>query len=98
MKKKGFTLLEMIVVMLIVSILFLISVPNIAKIVKSVENVGCKALTKVVDAAIIEFKLDYGTYPDDVADLVNAGYLTKNQIHCSNGKAIYLRDGHAYAK
>ena len=97
MKAKGFTLLEMIVVVMIISILFLISVPNIAKIINSVENVGCNALTKVVDAAIVEFKLDYGEYPMGVDELINAGYLSAEQAKCSNGKAIGINDGHAYA-
>lgn len=97
MKTKGFTLLEMIVVVMIVSILFVISIPNIAKIISSVENVGCNALTKVVDAAIVEFKIDYGEYPTSVDDLVTAGYLTAEQSKCSNGKAIGIEDGHAFA-
>ncbi len=50
MKKcKGFTLLEMIVVVMIISILFLLTVPNVSKIMNSVESVGCDALLKVVD-------------------------------------------------
>lgn len=99
MKKKnqGFTLLEMIVVVMIVSILFLLTVPNVAKVLTSVERVGCNALCKVVDAAIIEFKLDYGEYPTNINDLVNGGYLDANQSKCSNGQSIIIENGHAYA-
>ena len=71
MKKcKGFTLLEMIVVVMIISILFLLTVPNVSKIMNSVESVGCDALLKVVDAAVIEFKIEYGEYPGSINDLV----------------------------
>ncbi len=100
MKKRyhGFTLLEMIVVVLIISILFLLTIPNVAKVMDSVETVGCDALTKVVDAAIIEFKLDYDEYPSSVNDLINGGYITSDQATCSNGKAITISDGHAYAQ
>ena len=98
MKYKAFTLLEMVVVVMVVSILFLISIPNIARIINSVENVGCNALTKVVDAAIVEFKIDYGQYPSSVSDLINAGYLSPEQANCSDGKSIVIDGGQAYAR
>ena len=97
MKNKGFTLLEMIVVIIIISILFLLTIPNVQKVMNSVEGVGCNALAKVVDAAIVEFKLDYGEYPSNINDLVNGGYLTSEQTKCSNGQSIVISDGHAIA-
>lgn len=98
MKKcKGFTLLEMIVVVMIISVLFLLTVPNVSRIMNSVENVGCDALLKVVDAAVIEFKIEYGEYPGSINDLVNGGFLNNEQTKCSNGQVIYLKDGHAFS-
>lgn len=97
MKKnyQAFTLLEMIVVVLIISVLFLLTIPNVAKVMDSVEGVGCEALTKVVDAAIVEFKLDYGEYPASIEDLVSGGYLSSDQTKCSGGEAISITNGHA---
>lgn len=95
-KNKGFTLLEMIIVVAIMAILFLLSVPNISKIMKSVEEKGCNSLTKVVDTAIIQYKIDYNEFPSSINDLVNGGYLTSEQTVCSNGKRIYIGvDGNA---
>lgn len=94
MKKKGFTLLEMIVVVMIISILFLLTLPNVSKVINSVDNRACVVMTKVVDSAIAQFKLDYGTMPNSITDLVNGGYLTDEQTTCSNGKNLYLEDGH----
>lgn len=94
MIKKGFTLLEMVVVVIIVSILFLLTIPNVSKVIESVDNRACSALTKVVDSAIAQFKLDYGTMPNSITDLVNAGYLDSNQSECSNGKNLTILDGH----
>lgn len=93
--KKGFTLLEMIIVVSVLSILFLLAVPNIQKVMGVVEDKGCKALLKVVDASILEFKLEYGEYPDDVFDLVNAGLLSESQVECSNNETIVIFDGQA---
>lgn len=94
MIKKGFTLLEMVVVVIIVSILFLLTVPNVSRVISSVDDKACSALTKVVDSAIAQFKLDYGTMPNSVTDLVNGGYLSPEQSSCSNGKSLSIEDGH----
>lgn len=94
MIKKGFTLLEMVIVVIIISILFLLTVPNVSKIINSVDDRACRAMTKVVDSAIAQFKLDYGTMPNSITDLVNGGYLSDEQTKCSNGKSLSIEDGH----
>lgn len=86
MNKKGFTLLEMTIVVLIVSVLFLLVVPNIKQTMGIVNERGCKALEKVGDAAILEYRMQYDAYPGDVQDLVNAGLLTEKQTTCDNNE------------
>ena len=98
MYKKGFTLLEMILVVSVLSILFLLSVPSIQKVLTTVDEKGCNALLKVVDAAIVQYRLETGYLPDDVYDLINHGYLSESQIECSNGKKILIVSGEAYAR
>ena len=93
--KKGFTLLEMVVVVIIISILLLLTIPNVTKVISSVDSKACQALTKVVDSAVVQFKLDYGTIPSSISDLVNAGYLEDSQTRCSNGAQLSLIDGHS---
>ena len=96
--KKGFTLLEMIVVVAILSILFLLTIPNITKVLDLVENKGCDAQVKVVDSAIVQFKLIYGDYPLNINDLINAELLSENQSYCSNNRMITIIDNKAYAQ
>ena len=93
-KQDGFTLLEMIVVVLIVSALFLLTVPNISRVINSVDQRACNALTKVIDSAIVQFKLDYGEYPRSLSDLYVAGYIEESQLHCANGTTLTIEDGH----
>lgn len=95
MQKKGFTLLEMVVVVMIIAALFLLTLPNVAKIMQTVDNKACAALTKVIDSAIVQFRLEYDNNPLSINDLINAGYLTKQQSTCGNGRKIVLIDGHA---
>ena len=95
MYKKGFTLLEMIVVVMIVAVLFLLTIPNVSKVIGTVDNKACDAQCKVVDSASVQYRLEYGEMPNSITDLVSAGLLEENQTSCSNGKSIYFIDGHA---
>lgn len=61
----------MIVVVAIMAILFLLSIPSISEVMKSVEDKGCDSLTKVVDTAIIQYKLDFNDFPSSLDDLVS---------------------------
>ena len=98
MNKKGFTLLEMILVVSVLSILFLLSVPSIQRVLATVDEKGCSALLKVVDAAIVQYRLETGYLLDDVYDLIDRGYLSDSQIECTNGKKILIVSGEAHAR
>lgn len=45
MNQNGFTLLEMTIVVIIISVIFLLSVPSIQKTLGVVNSKGCKAMT-----------------------------------------------------
>jgi competence protein ComGC len=97
LNQKGFTLLEMIIVVTIISILFLLTVPNIQKVLGIVDKKGCDALVKVVDSAIIQYRLEYDQDPGGVGDLINAGLLTEQQTRCDDNRTIGIYDGQAAA-
>lgn len=94
-RNKGFTLLEMTIVIIIISVIFLLSVPSIQKTLSTVNNKGCKAIEKVADSAILQYKLEYDEYPGSVDDLVNAGLLTEAQTKCDGSKSLVISDGEA---
>lgn len=93
--KKGFTLLEMMIVISVLSILFLLAVPNIQKVIQAVDSKGCDALVKVVDSAILQYKLSFEHYPDNIQSLIETGLLHENQAQCSNGIKIGIANGQA---
>lgn len=92
---KAFTLLEMTIVVIIISIIFLLTVPSIQKTLSVVNNKGCKAIEKVADAAILEYKMEYNEYPSDASDLVSAGLLSEEQLTCDGSKSLVIIDGEA---
>lgn len=91
-------MLEMMVVLAVISIIFLLTIPNISKSMSVVDNKGCESLTKVVDAAIMEYRLEYDTFPNSISELISAGYLSDQQSSCSNGQSISISSGQAVAQ
>lgn len=95
--KKGFTLLEMVLVMTVIAVLFLLTVPSIQNVIGSVSKKGCDAQTKVVDAAIVQYMMDYDVQNVSISELVSNGYLLPKQTVCQNGQAITIVNGEASA-
>ncbi|MDR0198983.1 MAG: prepilin-type N-terminal cleavage/methylation domain-containing protein [Streptococcaceae bacterium] len=75
---KAFTLIEMLVVLLIISILILLFVPNLAKQKDSVKNTGQAAIVKVVESQAELYALDHSDTPTLHA-LTSAGNITQKQ-------------------
>lgn len=94
--KKGFTILEMILVLTVISIIVLVTIPNIAQKRKIINKIGCEALIEVVNSQILLYELNEGETPDSVEDLVEEGYLTSSQCICPDGSEIDIVDGQAH--
>ncbi|RLQ92108.1 prepilin-type N-terminal cleavage/methylation domain-containing protein [Planomicrobium sp. Y74] len=46
--QKGFTLIEMLIVMLIITVLIAIAIPNVSKQTTAVDEKGCKAFVQII--------------------------------------------------
>ena len=91
--KKGFTLLEMIVVVLIVAILLLLTIPNVARVIEIVQDTGCDGQLKIIETAMIEYRLINGTMPTSITNLIDEGLLLPEQAVCQNGRNIAIING-----
>lgn len=88
-------MMEMVLVMTVVVILFLLTVPNIATTLSVVNNKGCEAQRKVVDAAILQYMLKHDKEPTSTGQLIADGFLRDKQQFCNDGKEIRLVNGQA---
>lgn len=77
MKQKGFTLIEMVVVLAVVAILAAILVPTIAKNIQDANITRAQNETQVIGAAIASFYKDLGRWPtsDGTSGNPDAHYL-----------------------
>jgi len=86
--QKGFTLIEMLIVLLIISVLLIITIPNITKHQSTVQKKGCEAFVKMVQSQVQAYEIDHNKWPANVEELKTEGYLV--QTTCPNGGAVSI--------
>lgn len=82
--EKGFTLIEMMVVMLVISVLLIITIPNITKQNSNITNKGCDAFVKMVESQVQSYEIEHDEYPSSINDLLSNNYLSSTK--CPDGK------------
>lgn len=85
---KGFTLVEMMIVLLIISVLILIAIPNVTKHSASIDDKGCKAFAKMLEGQIEAYKIEKKKVPT-IDELAKEGYL-KGDKTCPNGTGVNI--------
>lgn len=85
---KGFTLVEMMIVLLIISILILITIPNVTKHSASIDDKGCKAFARMLEGQVEAYKMEFKKIPT-LDELDQEGYLKGNKT-CPNGTELTI--------
>ncbi|MFK3937229.1 competence type IV pilus major pilin ComGC [Alkalihalobacillus sp. NPDC078783] len=88
--KKGFTLVEMLVVLMIISILLLIAIPNMTKNNEVANEKGCEATLKLLQSQVSVYQIEEGVAPSSIDDLLDGGYA--DQGSCPNGDLLELNN------
>ncbi|WP_449621327.1 competence type IV pilus major pilin ComGC [Robertmurraya sp. Marseille-Q9965] len=86
--ESGFTLIEMLIVLLVISVLLIITIPNVTKNNSTINTKGCEAFVRMVEAQVQAFEMDKNRRPADIDELKNAEYLT--QTSCPNGEKVTI--------
>lgn len=91
---KGFTLIEMVVVVAVIGALFLLTIPNVSRVLDLFLEKGCQAQLKVIDTALIEYRLLRDEEAATIDDLVDAELISEAQTLCQS-QPIDIADGKA---
>ncbi len=75
--EKGFTLIELMVVVLIIGILVAVAIPVFGNIADHARDTTCIANLRTIAGALEQYKVDYGTAATTLDQLVIA-YFLKN--------------------
>lgn len=92
--QKGFTLIEMLIVLLIIAVLLMIIIPNVTRHFTTIGNKGCEAYMKMVQGQTEAYKIDNGRYPTSIAQLVEEKYLKEgiSEKSCP-GRTLLIVEG-----
>jgi general secretion pathway protein G len=71
----GFTLMELMIVMMIIGILATLAIPSFKSAIKSAKEAVLKEDLRVMRAAIDSYTMDKQKAPESLDDLVQEGYL-----------------------
>ena len=74
-KKKGFTLLELLVVLAILAILIAIAIPVYKNQKEKAAITAHNANVRVLETAVESYRQDKGKLPDDMNELATGGYI-----------------------
>ncbi|MGM9945179.1 MAG: competence type IV pilus major pilin ComGC [Lysinibacillus sp.] len=91
LNNKGFTLIEMLIVLLIISILILVTIPNVTKHFATIDEKGCDAYVAMVQGQVEAYKIDKMKFPN-VSDLIEEGYISTEEAKCPSGEAIIIKE------
>ncbi|MFI8576669.1 MULTISPECIES: competence type IV pilus major pilin ComGC [Rossellomorea] len=88
--QKGFTLIEMMIVLLVISVLLFITIPNVTNQSNSINSKGCEAFVHMVEGQVEAYKMDGNALPVTIDTLVTDGYLNEDYKACPDGSAITI--------
>ena len=74
-KKKGFTLLELLVVLAILAILIAIAIPVYKNQKEKASITAHNANVRVLETAVESYRQDKGKLPEDINELATGGYI-----------------------
>lgn len=87
--QKGFTLIEMLFVLMIISVLLFLIIPSFSSKSAGVHDRGCEALVQVVQAQTEMYQLNESETPT-IDDLTKNDYISEKQSNCPNGEQLTI--------
>ncbi|MBD1378836.1 competence type IV pilus major pilin ComGC [Metabacillus arenae] len=90
--EKGFTLIEMLIVLFVISILLLITIPNVTKHHANIQEKGCDGLVNMIQGQAEAFRMNEDKEPT-LAEMQTEDYIKESAPKCPNGKAITITNG-----
>ena len=75
MDQRGFTLIEMLIVISLIGILASISAPNFQRYIIRAKEASLRRTLFVLRDVVDQYYSDHGKYPDDIEDLADEKYI-----------------------
>jgi prepilin-type N-terminal cleavage/methylation domain-containing protein len=97
MRKRGFTLVELLIVVLILGALSLVAIPRVSMSAEASKTRACEANVDIINSQIELYKSINGSYPTIDALTANKDYFPEGMPVCPlNGKYLLNSQNRAY--
>lgn len=80
--ERAFTLIEMMIVLLVITVLLFIAIPNVAKQSSNIQGKGCSGFVHMAQGQVQAYQVDHDKVPESIAELVEEGYLRADETKC----------------
>ncbi|VEF47808.1 ComG operon protein 3 [Bacillus freudenreichii] len=87
--EKGFTLIEMMIVLLVITVLLLIALPNITNHSANINEKGCSGLKQMVQGQVEAYRMDNNEIPT-AEKLKSEGYIENDKLKCPDGTNLTI--------
>lgn len=88
---RGFTLVEMLIVLAVITTLLILLVPNLADRNLEIQDKGTEALVQMAESQVQAYVIDHGSYPNSIETLVKQNYL-QTDLTANGTKKIVFKD------
>jgi competence protein ComGC len=80
----------MMIVLLVITVLLFIAIPNVAKQSKNINAKGCDAFVHMVQGQVQAYRIDNGSVPPSIETLVTDKYLRADETTCPGGGTVTI--------
>lgn len=94
-KRRGFTLIETVTTLFIVSLLAMLIIPNIANVRQTANKRQSEAMVQMIQGQVALYQEEKHEKAVTYNELITAGYLTEAQVQSAEAAKIHLQNGHA---
>lgn len=95
-EEDGFTLIEMMIVLMIISVILLIAVPNMTQNNAVAQDKGCEATIDLLQAQVGAYQIEKGVKPttlNDIEDFIDSRNITDDgKIVCPDQRTELTLD------
>lgn len=88
--EKAFTMVEMMIVLLVITVILLVALPNVTNNSSAINEKGCKAYIQMIQGQVEAYRMEEGKVPKLSELKTYLGKQETDELVCPNGDVIEI--------